>query len=182
MECNGAGATPPATLAEFTLGSGTQDFYDVSLVDGYNLQMIVEASGGSGECGTTGCIDDLNRRCPSELKVADGGGCKSACDTFGTPEFCCKGAFDSPAACRPTAYSEVFKSACPKSYSYAYDDATSTFTCMGATDYVIIFCPTRRYYFYIFINYYYIIFIFLLYYAFKTFSYSNVIFFSVSEA
>lgn len=143
MECNGAGATPPATLAEFTLGSGTQDFYDVSLVDGYNLQMIVEASGGSGECGTTGCIDDLNRRCPSELKVADGGGCKSACDTFGTPEFCCKGAFDSPAACRPTAYSEVFKSACPKSYSYAYDDATSTFTCMGATDYVIIFCPTR---------------------------------------
>jgi Thaumatin family len=37
VECNGAGATPPATLAEFTLASGpsTQDFYDVSLVDGY---------------------------------------------------------------------------------------------------------------------------------------------------
>lgn len=144
MECNGAGAAPPATLAEFTLGSGTQDFYDVSLVDGYNLQMIVEASGGSGDCATTGCVDDLNRRCPSELKFADGGGCKSACDTFGTPEYCCKGAFDSPAACRPTSYSELFKSACPKSYSYAYDDATSTYTCMSATEYTIIFCPSIR--------------------------------------
>lgn len=37
-ECHGAGATPPATLAEFTLdGDGGKDFYDVSLVDGYNL-------------------------------------------------------------------------------------------------------------------------------------------------
>nr|GMD53383.1 pathogenesis-related protein 5-like [Ipomoea batatas] len=37
MECNGEGAEPPATLAEFTLGTaGSQDFYDVSLVDGFN--------------------------------------------------------------------------------------------------------------------------------------------------
>ncbi|KAJ9561812.1 hypothetical protein OSB04_006972 [Centaurea solstitialis] len=144
MECNGAGAAPPATLAEFTLGSGSgvQDFYDVSLVDGYNIQMIVVVSGGSGDCSTTGCVDDLNRRCPSELKVGGGGGCRSACDTFGTPEYCCKGAFDSPAACRPTAYSELFKSACPKSYSYAYDDATSTFTCTGAAEYTVVFCPS----------------------------------------
>lgn len=37
VECNGAGAAPPATLAEFTLASAasTKDFYDVSLVDGY---------------------------------------------------------------------------------------------------------------------------------------------------
>ncbi|KAI3784584.1 hypothetical protein L1987_43686 [Smallanthus sonchifolius] len=104
--------------------------------------MIVEVSGGSGGCATTGCVDDLNRRCPSELRVADGGGCKSSCETFGTPEYCCKGAFDSPAACRPTAYSELFKSACPKSYSYAYDDATSTFTCTDAEDYTVVFCPS----------------------------------------
>ncbi|KAL8231681.1 hypothetical protein R6Q57_001459 [Mikania cordata] len=146
VECKGAGAAPPATLAEFTLGSGsgTQDFYDVSLVDGYNIQMIVEVRGGSGGCETTGCVDDLNRRCPSELRVADGGGCKSACETFGTPEYCCKGAFGTPAACQPTPYSELFKSACPKSYSYAFDDATSTFTCMGADDYTLVFCPSTR--------------------------------------
>ncbi|MBA0701688.1 hypothetical protein Goari_022145, partial [Gossypium aridum] len=55
MECNGKGATPPVTLAEFTIGSGTQDFYDVSLVDGYNLPMLVEPSSGSGTCLSTGC-------------------------------------------------------------------------------------------------------------------------------
>lgn len=38
IECNGAGAAPPATLIEFTLNGGdNKDFYDVSLVDGYNL-------------------------------------------------------------------------------------------------------------------------------------------------
>ncbi|XP_068344034.1 thaumatin-like protein 1 [Pyrus communis] len=68
LECNGAGAAPPPTLAEFTLGSGSQDLYHVSLVDGYNLPMIVEGSGGTGACPSTGCVTDLNRRCPAELK------------------------------------------------------------------------------------------------------------------
>lgn len=140
MECHGAGATPPATLAEFTLGSGSKDFYDVSLVDGYNLPMFVEVSGGSGDCGNTGCATDLNRKCPTELRVDGGGACKSACEAFGSPEYCCSGDFNNPAACKPSMYSEMFKSACPKSYSYAYDDATSTFTCTGA-DYAITFCP-----------------------------------------
>ncbi|CAN0918765.1 Thaumatin-like protein 1 [Linum grandiflorum] len=141
IECNGAGANPPATLAEFTLGSGSQDFYDVSLVDGYNLQMIVEASGGSGDCSSTGCVTDLNRKCPSELKVDGGSACRSACEAFGNPEYCCSGAYNTPATCKPSMYSEMFKSACPKSYSYAYDDATSTFTCTAA-DYTITFCPS----------------------------------------
>ncbi|KAG6390635.1 hypothetical protein SASPL_148373 [Salvia splendens] len=69
IECNGAGATPPATLAEFTIGSGGQDFYDVSLVDGYNLPMTVEPGGGSGACGLTGGVSDLNRVCPEELRA-----------------------------------------------------------------------------------------------------------------
>ncbi|KAH7289779.1 hypothetical protein KP509_30G018400 [Ceratopteris richardii] len=44
VECNGAGATPPATLAEFTLAgaqAGAKDFYDVSLVDGYNIPIAI---------------------------------------------------------------------------------------------------------------------------------------------
>ncbi|PIN15027.1 hypothetical protein CDL12_12333 [Handroanthus impetiginosus] len=139
MECNGAGATA-ATLAEFTLGSGSMDFYDVSLVDGYNLPVMVDVSGGSGQCTPTGCVEDLNQRCPAELRVEGGGACRSACDAFSTPEYCCKGEYASPATCKPSSYSQMFKSACPKSYSYAYDDATSTFTCTAA-DYVITFCP-----------------------------------------
>ncbi|KAL2329074.1 hypothetical protein Fmac_022501 [Flemingia macrophylla] len=141
VECNGAGAAPPATLAEFTLGTGGQDFYDVSLVDGYNLPMIVEGTGGSGLCASTGCTSDLNERCPAELRASEGSACKSACEAFGSPEYCCSGAYGSPATCRPSIYSEMFKAACPRSYSYAYDDATSTFTCTGA-DYTLTFCPS----------------------------------------
>ncbi|KAD6795594.1 hypothetical protein E3N88_06490 [Mikania micrantha] len=140
VECNGAGAAPPATLAEFTLGTGGSDFYDVSLVDGYNIAMIVEASGGSGLCATTGCVSDLNQQCPSELRAESGQGCRSACEAFGSPEYCCSGAYNTPATCKPSVYSEMFKSACPRSYSYAYDDPTSTFTCAGA-DYTMTFCP-----------------------------------------
>ncbi|KAI3774301.1 hypothetical protein L1987_48851 [Smallanthus sonchifolius] len=141
VECNGAGAAPPATLAEFTLGTGGSDFYDVSLVDGYNLAMIVEVSGGSGLCATTGCVNDLNQQCPSELRVESGQGCRSACEAFGSPEYCCSGSYNTPATCKPSVYSEMFKSACPRSYSYAYDDPTSTFTCAGA-DYTVTFCPS----------------------------------------
>ncbi|KAJ6931558.1 thaumatin-like protein 1 [Populus alba x Populus x berolinensis] len=141
IECNGKNANPPATLAEFTVGSGVKDFYDVSLVDGYNLPMIVEPNGGSGSCLSTGCMTDLNQQCPAELRVESGQACKSACEAFGSPEYCCSGAYGAPDTCKPSVYSEMFKTACPRSYSYAYDDATSTFTCTGA-DYVITFCPS----------------------------------------
>ncbi|KAG9147461.1 hypothetical protein Leryth_007276 [Lithospermum erythrorhizon] len=141
VECNGAGAAPPATLAEFTLGTVGQDFYDVSLVDGYNLPMVVDASGGSGMCASTGCVTDLNQICPSELKVGDGEACKSACEAFQSPEYCCSGEYNSPATCKPSVYSQMFKAGCPRSYSYAFDDPTSTFTCAGA-DYTLTFCPS----------------------------------------
>ncbi|KAI4314746.1 hypothetical protein L6164_027623 [Bauhinia variegata] len=151
LECAGRGAAPPATLAEFTLnGAGGLDFYDVSLVDGYNLPMTVEPQGGTpgaGNCTTTGCVVDLNGNCPTELKVTsseDGResvACKSACEAFQDPQYCCSGAYATPDTCKPSAYSQFFKSACPRAYSYAYDDGSSTFTCASA-DYLITFCPT----------------------------------------
>uniref|UniRef100_A0A0D9XHS6 Thaumatin-like protein n=1 Tax=Leersia perrieri TaxID=77586 RepID=A0A0D9XHS6_9ORYZ len=151
--CSGAGAAPPATLAEFTLdGTGAGlDFYDVSLVDGYNLPLLVEPSGNgavnggsltsAATCAPAGCAADLNAMCPAELRAGGGAACRSACDAFGRPEFCCSGAYANPTTCRPTAYSQVFKSACPRSYSYAFDDPTSTFTCSGRPDYTVTFCP-----------------------------------------
>uniref|UniRef100_A0A803NG17 Thaumatin-like protein 1b n=1 Tax=Cannabis sativa TaxID=3483 RepID=A0A803NG17_CANSA len=149
VECSGAGAIPPATLAEFTLnGAGGLDFYDVSLVDGYNLPMKVApvvGEGTGGNCTTTGCLVDLNPGCPAELKVSSASvesvACKSACEAFGDPQFCCSGAYATPDTCKPSSYSLFFKNACPKAYSYAYDDGTSTFTCANA-NYVITFCPS----------------------------------------
>ncbi|CAI0438855.1 unnamed protein product [Linum tenue] len=88
-----------------------------------------------GGCGATGCLIDLNGACPKELKVVARGkgkvggvACMSACEAFGDPRFCC------------AVYSLFFKYACTRSYSYAYDDKTSTYTCAN-TDYTIVFCP-----------------------------------------
>ncbi|XVF63677.1 hypothetical protein PTKIN_Ptkin09bG0105700 [Pterospermum kingtungense] len=148
LECSGNGAAPPATLAEFTLdGAGGLDFFDVSLVDGYNIPMMVVPQGGTGQnCTNTGCVVDLNGSCPSELKVMstdgkDGVACKSACEAFKQPQYCCSGAYGTPDTCKPSSYSVIFKTACPRAYSYAYDDKTSTFTCANA-DYTITFCPS----------------------------------------
>lgn len=152
LECDGGNAAPPATLAEFKLdGDGGKDFYDVSLVDGYNLPMLVVPEGGSGaNCTTTGCVVDLNGACPSALRVTSSGGgqsssgtlaCKSACSAFNEDQYCCSGAYSTPDTCKPSSYSQAFKNACPRAYSYAYDDSTSTFTCAGA-DYIITFCPS----------------------------------------
>ncbi|CAN6677442.1 unnamed protein product [Malus baccata var. baccata] len=146
VACNGAGAIPPASLIELTLApGGGQDFYDVSLVDGFNVRIGVAPQGGSGGCSATSCPTDVNSVCPDELGVKGSDGsviaCKSACLAFNQPQYCCTGAYGSPTTCPPTEYSKIFKRQCPQAYSYAYDDKTSTFTCTGGPDYVITFCP-----------------------------------------
>lgn len=144
LYCNGAGGAPPATLAEITLGQ-EQDFYDVSLVDGYNLAIgITPFKAASGKCAPAGCISDLNAMCPAGLQVKGARGsivaCKSACSAFNSPRYCCTGTFGTPQACKPTAYSKIFKAACPRAYSYAYDDPTSIATCTKG-NYLVTFCP-----------------------------------------
>lgn len=148
LKCTGGGV-PPVTLVEFTLANSAteKDFYDVSLVDGYNIGMGVRPTGGVGDCQYAGCHEDLNKYCPPELRVVDEPtgkvvACKSACTAFNKPEFCCTGDHATPDTCPPTQYSAVFKTVCPTAYSYAYDDATSTCTCSG-TDYTITFCPSE---------------------------------------
>lgn len=119
----------------------------MSLVDGYNLPMLIVAKGGDrGGCAATGCLIELNGACPKDLRVARGNGssesvaCRSACEAFGDPRYCCSEAYATPDTCGPSVYSLFFKEACPRAYSYAYDDKTSTYTCHSA-DYLIIFCP-----------------------------------------
>ncbi|KAM1013907.1 hypothetical protein TB2_043804 [Malus domestica] len=143
LQC-GASGKPPATLAEFTLTA--LDFYDVSLVDGFNLPLVVTPLNGKGNCSVSGCDMDLRPNCPNELAFKANGktvGCRSACDVFDTDEYCCRGLYGNAAVCKPTYYSKKFKEACPTAYSYAYDDPTSIFTCSG-TDYVVAFCSTRK--------------------------------------
>ncbi|KAK9906011.1 hypothetical protein M0R45_000136 [Rubus argutus] len=129
VACNGAGAIPPASLVELTLAANSgQDFYDVSLVDGFNVPIQLAPQGGSGECTATSCAGNINSVCPAELVMK--GRSTVAPGDHGTPE-----------TCPPTDYSKIFKSQCPQAYSYAYDDKSSTFTCNGGPNYLVTFCP-----------------------------------------
>ncbi|KAJ4795738.1 hypothetical protein LUZ62_046984 [Rhynchospora pubera] len=146
------GGTPPVTLAEFTLANqaNEKDFYDVSLVDGYNVGIGITALNElpkGSSCGYAGCVSDVNARCPPELGLKEHNttetiACMSACEAFQTDQYCCTGAHSVPRSCGPTKYSKLFKAACPSAYSYAYDDPTSTFTCSAGTNYLVTFCPS----------------------------------------
>ena len=141
LACNGSVGAPPATLVEVSLHEDAPkgSSYDVSLVDGYNLPVAVSAKPATGgadpnKCAIAGCAKNVNAVCPPELQVTatgSGGGktvvaCKSACLAFGLDAFCCRGAYATPATCRGTVYSRLFKDACPAYYSYAYDTAATT--------------------------------------------------------
>ena len=131
-----------------------QDYYDVSNVDGYNIQTSIEVvspNGMQGDpnywCKNPSCVTDLNAICPPELQKKNAQGkvvaCLSACTKFDTDQYCCRGAHNRPETCRssdwPVNYPAIFKQACPTAYSYAYDDHTSTYFCRN-TDYNILFC------------------------------------------
>ncbi|KAL7598912.1 hypothetical protein Lser_V15G22935 [Lactuca serriola] len=150
MECNPYQQITPATVAELSINqtqTHSQDLYDVSIAEGYNLPILVEPTSGSGSgsnlssCAKTGCVEDLNKRCPKELSFNGGEACMSACRAFASPEYCCSDSFSSPSSCKPTSYDQLFRSACPRSdiYSTRSDQKSTIYTCNGA-DYTIRFC------------------------------------------
>ncbi|XP_058099332.1 thaumatin-like protein [Magnolia sinica] len=145
LHCKGMGGVPPATVVEMTFGTSKSalHYYDVSLVDGFNLPVaMIPVSGGVG-CGVAACETDLNICCPSMFEVRRNGkvvGCKSACLAFKSAKYCCTGDYASPKSCKPTLFSHLFKAICPRAYSFAFDDSSSLRTCR-APRYVITFCP-----------------------------------------
>jgi len=147
LECSGNAGARPVTLAEFSLGVfDGLDFFDVSLVDGFNLPLLVVPS--RQNCTSTGCVADLNESCPSELKFTNStegktAGCMSACQVTRLSMFCCTGENNTPDTCKASLYSQFFKNACPQAYSYAYDDdSNTTFRC-ASTDYQVTFCSGK---------------------------------------
>ncbi|EMS63872.1 hypothetical protein TRIUR3_03510 [Triticum urartu] len=139
LSCRVSGEQP-ATLAEYTLGQGgSQDFFDLSVIDGFNTPMSFQPVGGA-PCRAATCAVDITRECLPELQVP--GGCASACGKFGGDTYCCRGQFEHN--CPPTVNSRFFKAKCPDAYSYAKDDQTSTFTCPAGTNYQIVLCPARN--------------------------------------
>ncbi|KAF8753499.1 thaumatin-like protein [Rhizoctonia solani] len=139
LYCTGLGS-PPTTHAEWTLapgdGSGA-DYYDISIVQGFNLPMSVVPS--AVECGIAECAVDLNAGCPDPLRGPFAPntnntvpiGCKSACtaNLDGNPDnsaACCTGQFAEPGACPASGvpFYDYFKNACR--FTYAYSSNTTT--------------------------------------------------------
>lgn len=130
----------PNTLAEFGLNKfDGLDFFDISLVDGFNVPMDFLPAGDASGCPKGGprCDADVTSQCPAALQAP--GGCDNPCTVFKTDQYCCTGSAANN--CGPTDYSKFFKGLCPDAYSYPKDDATSTYTCPGGTNYNVVFCP-----------------------------------------
>ena len=152
FQCGRTWGEFPSTLAEFNLNAWNgMDFYDVSLVEGNNLPMWINSSGGSSTdkmdsrgCTSAGCTHDANASCPKALQRIRGGkvvACLSACLVYNTDKTCCTGAYAPRDKCVPSSWpvnsAAVFKKAEPFAYSYVNDDATSVLTCSGECDYRI---------------------------------------------
>ncbi|XP_040384361.1 pathogenesis-related thaumatin-like protein 3.5 [Oryza brachyantha] len=161
LACNGSVGAPPATVVEVDLHEDRSkgSSYDVSLVDGYNLPVSVWTKPAAGadadrKCVISGCAKNVNAVCPPELQVtaappsssasaATVVACKSACLAFGSDAFCCRGAYGTAETCRGSAYSRLFRDACPAYVSYPYDTAAAAAARCYAQDYVVAFCPSR---------------------------------------
>ncbi|MFF8024934.1 thaumatin family protein [Streptomyces sp. NPDC007896] len=152
FQCGRTWGEFPSTLAEFNLNAWTgMDFYDVSLVEGNNLPMWINSSGGTSHdkidangCSAAGCTHDANATCPAKLqRIRDGHvvACLSACLVFKTDQTCCTGPNAARPQCVPSSWpvnsAAVFKKAEPFAYSYVNDDETSVLTCSGECDYRI---------------------------------------------
>ncbi|KAI9836972.1 MAG: hypothetical protein M1838_004908 [Thelocarpon superellum] len=208
LACSVSGNTP-VTLAEFLYQSASgQAFYDISLVDGYNLPIAIVLIASSSQTdippnltnpvciGTAALLASegydpyssastsvlgtnasyplpfdqsqtasyVAQWCPWELQLlppsppASGvypypdssisrpsfDPCFSACAKTNSPADCCTGAYNSPSACKPSAYSMNAKTVCPDAYSYAYDDQDSTFVIPAGGGFEVVFCPAGR--------------------------------------
>ncbi|KAK4367477.1 hypothetical protein RND71_011269 [Anisodus tanguticus] len=148
LECEGTIGLPPVTLVEMTIQYDKRQpsFYDVSVVDGYNLPVSVTNKPASSKCLIGGCSRNLKDICPPELQVINDAGqvmaCKSACLAFNRDSFCCRNKYGSPDKCKPSVYSSLFKRACPSYVTYAFDTPSPVVSC-SSDEFVITFCPDK---------------------------------------
>lgn len=138
----------PVTLAEFGLDKWMgMDFYDISVVDGFNVPITITPTGTINEpnCRLQGCNFNF-ATCPENFKEYNGNGqviaCKSACSATREPRYCCPAPEVPQSDCHPSEYSENFKNQCPDAYTWAYDYLNSDRNCRGnpVSGYEVTFC------------------------------------------
>jgi hypothetical protein len=121
LQCQ-TGDAPPVTVAQLSVGGpGGLAAYSVSLVDGFNVPMVVAPHGfvAGKQCPTLGCVVDLAADCPASAR-GPGGGC---------------GAGASEAA--------TFKARCPETRTTATDVEASPQDCVTPGELKVVFCPPQ---------------------------------------
>ncbi|XP_062204359.1 osmotin-like protein [Phragmites australis] len=112
------GAAPPATVAQVTVhdrGNLDMAAYSVSLVDGFNVPMVISPQAvGGGQCPALGCAVDLNCDCPPAQRAVDGAACRG-----------------------PPAY---FKNRCPLTRTTSTDVEPVPQSCRAPGELKIVFC------------------------------------------
>ncbi|CAD6255594.1 unnamed protein product [Miscanthus lutarioriparius] len=120
------GDAPPVTVAQVSVGGpGGAAAYSVSLVDGFNVAVVVtphgmpppEGARRGRRCPTLGCAVDLAAECPVAAR-APGGGC---------------GAGATQAA--------LFKHLCPDTRTNATDVEVTPQDCVDPGEIKVVFCP-----------------------------------------
>ncbi|OEL32124.1 hypothetical protein BAE44_0006857 [Dichanthelium oligosanthes] len=116
------GDAPPVTVAQVSVGGPAgRAAYSVSLVDGFNVAVVVTPHGFAEgrRCPTLGCAVDLAAECPVRAR-APGGGC---------------GAGASEAA--------WFKDRCPDTRTNAMDVEATPQDCVAPGEIKVVFCPAH---------------------------------------
>lgn len=162
--CAADGNEGRGTLVQMNFTADGTDFYDVSLVDGFNvpMAMIPVPTGSSAEgepCRAASCAADLTVVCPAALLRYDDQGdvayCASSCRAcdpcldctdcaaLGNPacagcgafaDFCCTGQ-----ACQANEHTMLWKSLCPDAITFPED--AGGLTCTQRTDFDVVYCP-----------------------------------------
>jgi hypothetical protein len=185
LRSGGVGSAYPATKGEIRFdGYGDQDYYDISIVDGFNLPVQIELVKGTYskvgrtdaqyDCAVAGGGADLNAKVTEAPLLAfrvNGktvgvySACKYSYETTKTEnkQYCCLPPWgekkdrnkNGGLFCDPSTWpadlnsAKLFKKYYPLAYSYADDDAASTFTCKNAgtakyTEYLVTFCSANE--------------------------------------
>lgn len=160
LKAGGIGSAFPATKGEIRFdGYGDQHYYDISIVDGFNLPIRIEPVTGTYkkvgrsdsqyDCTVAGGAPDLTAKAATELPLllytvnGKNSGVYSACKySYVTNHkedaaYCCNSPYVNE-KCNPDDWpvnvnsAKLFKKYYPLAYSYAYDDKASTFTCKNA--------------------------------------------------
>ncbi|GFZ47347.1 LOW QUALITY PROTEIN: hypothetical protein JCM24511_05090 [Saitozyma sp. JCM 24511] len=161
IECSGSDwGELGKTLAEFNLGASGVDYYDVSMVEGFNLPMSIQPSTSSCGTGSCGTETDLLTQCDPALVYPVGSSqiwsCANVCVNGAELEsdfdpsnsvLCCTsdgGALDRTLCTKDKIpFYDVMKPMCADGYIYADDDnyADATFGCASGGSYTITLCP-----------------------------------------